>query len=161
MGRLIRKFKDGSIIEYDKGSFDNWCVYLKRPNMMRYAPKDYQYFKRLTQYCEKHSNNQLYYDFVSVYNFTTKLLDNSAFELIDKLSLKYGDDAINIAIDFSIIYMAMVAEENKANTKLGKRIKRLGVHQLLLEKFPYNDAANFSRGKNWKELDNECKKRGF
>ena len=126
MGRIIRKFKDGSILEYDKGAFDDWCVYLTRPNIMRYAPKDNQYFKRLTEYASNYGNNQVYNDFVQIYNVTTKSLEDSVFELIDKLSEKYGEKAIDIAIDFSIIYMGMVAEENKAYTKLGKKVKRLG-----------------------------------
>lgn len=161
MGRIIRKFKDGSLLEYDKGAFDDWCVYLTRPDAMRYAPKDYQYFKRLTEYGSEYGNNQIYNDFVQIYNVTTKSLEDAVFELIDRLSEKYGEKAIDIAIDFSIIYMGMVAEENKAYTKLGKRVKRLGIHQVLIDGLPYNMAANFSRGKKWRDLDNECKQRGF
>lgn len=74
---------------------------------------------------------------------------------------KYGEDSLNIAIDFTIIYMGMIAEENKEFTKLGKRIKRLGVHQVLKERMHYNEAANFSRGKKWKELNEICSSKGF
>ena len=57
--------------------------------------------------------------------------------------------------------MAMVAEERKAGTRLGKRIKRLGVHQLLMEhKSPY-DSANFTRGMDWKEIAGLCEECGF
>lgn len=161
MGSIIRNFKDGSILEYDRGGFDDWCVYLTRPNMERNAPRDKQYFKRLTVYGAKYGNNQVYDDFVQIYNVTTNTLESSVFELIDKLSEKYGDEAIDVAIDFSIIYMGMVAEENKENTRLGKKIKRLGIHQVLMEGFPYDVAANFSRGKKWRELYVECKQRGF
>lgn len=161
MGRIVRDFKDGSVLEYDRGAFDDWCVYLTRPNMARHAPKDYQYFKRLTEYAAKYGNNQLYNDFIQIYNATTKVVDDSVFKLIDMLSAKYGNEETDIAIDFSIIYMGMVAEENKAYTKLGKRVKRLGIHQVLIDGLEYETAANFSRGKKWKELDNECKQRGF
>ena len=47
---------------------------------------------------------------------------------------------------FSILYMAMIAEERKAGTRLGKRIKRLGIHKLLIENIPVREAANFMRG---------------
>ena len=161
MGRIIRFFIDGSCLEYDKGAFDDWCVYLTRPNVKRYAPKDFQYFKRLSEYGVKYGHNILYQDFVKIYNLTTKKLDNSVFDYIDKLCEKYGSDAINIAIDFSIIYMGMVAEENKAFTKLGKRVKRLGVHQVLVDKLNYNDAASFSRGKKWYDISEECNQKGF
>jgi hypothetical protein len=55
----------------------------------------------------------------------------------------------------------MIAEENKENTKLGKRIKRLGMYQTLVEKLDPFLAANFSRGMKWQEIDEECHKRGF
>jgi len=55
----------------------------------------------------------------------------------------------------------MVAEENKINTKLGKKIKRLGIHQILIEDINPNVAANFSKGMNWKKIETECKLRNF
>lgn len=55
----------------------------------------------------------------------------------------------------------MIAEENKAGTVLGKRIKRLGVHQVLLENISPRIAANFSRGMRAKEIIGECIKRKF
>jgi hypothetical protein len=57
--------------------------------------------------------------------------------------------------------MGMIAEENKENTILGKRIKRLGMYQTLIEGLPAEMSANFSRGMKWKQLDKECTKRGF
>lgn len=44
MGRIVTTFSDGSKLEYDKGAFDDWCVYLTRPSISKYAPKDFQYF---------------------------------------------------------------------------------------------------------------------
>lgn len=160
MGR-ITVFADGSFLEYDRGQFDDWCVYLTRPNVGRYAPRDFQYFQRLQQFAEQYGSQSLYNDFVAIYNKTSKAMDNSMFEFIVDLCQKYGEDSLTIAIDFSIIYMGMVAEENKAFTKLGKRIKRLGVYQTLMENISYSDAANFSRGRKWRELDAICKERGF
>lgn len=29
MGRIVTTFSDGSKLEYDKGAFDDWCVYLE------------------------------------------------------------------------------------------------------------------------------------
>lgn len=161
MGRMIRTFQDGSTLEYDAGAFDDWCVYLTRPGVKRYPPKDYQYFERLAEYGAKYGKDKVYEDFVRIYEVTEKQISKSVFTLIDNLSEKYGDKAIDVAIDFSIIYMGMIAEENKQNTKLGKRVKRLGVHQVLLEELSCNEAASFSRGKRWTDIDRECKKRNF
>lgn len=64
----------------------------------------------------------------------------------------------------------MVAEENKKYSVLGKRIKRLGIYQVLMDEKPLcaTQAANFSRGKKAYKyvgdaipLDTECKNRGF
>lgn len=161
MGQLVFSFKDGSTLEYDSGAFDQWCVYLTRPNQARYAPRDFQYFKRLTEYASKYGSRTLYLDFLVIYDKTTKTLNKSIFDEIVSFCHKYGDDETNIAIDFSIIYMGMVAEENKAFTRLGKRVKRLGVHQVLIDNMNYNVAANFSRGKKWVEIDRICKFNGF
>jgi hypothetical protein len=55
----------------------------------------------------------------------------------------------------------MIAEENKENTHLGKRIKRLGMHQLLVEQADPLIVANYSRGMSWRAIDADCKARGF
>lgn len=47
MVRKINQFSHGGFIEFDKGSFDNWCVYVTRANGERFAPTDIQYFSRL------------------------------------------------------------------------------------------------------------------
>lgn len=161
MGRIVTTFSDGSKLEYDKGAFDDWCVYLTRPNVPKYAPKDFQYFQRLVDYGAKYGFDNLYEDYVEIYNLTTKNIEETVLRRIKETTSKYGEDSLNIAIDFTIIYMGMIAEENKEFTKLGKRIKRLGVHQVLKERMHYNKAANFSRGKKWKELNEICSSKGF
>ena len=161
MGRIITTFSDGSKLEYDKGLFDDWCVYLTRPNTSKHAPKDFQYFQRLIIYGTKHGFDSLYDDYVEIYNLTTKEIEEAVLQKIKEIASKYGVDALDVAIDFTIIYMGMIAEENKEFTKLGKRIKRLGVHQILKDRLHYNVAANFSRGKNWRELNEICLSKGF
>ena len=61
----------------------------------------------------------------------------------------------------SVLYLAMIAEERKANTKLGKRIKRLGVHKLLFDGGNVSNSANFMRGMGWREIDALCRQYGF
>lgn len=62
----------------------------------------------------------------------------------------------------------MVAEERKRENpkswklgRLGKRIKRLGVCNLLYEGREAEQAANFCRGMRYDELDRLCRKYGF
>ena len=55
----------------------------------------------------------------------------------------------------------MIAEEQKEGAILKKRMKMLGVHQLLIDNFTPKEAANFSRGKPSEKLVMECYNRGF
>lgn len=160
MANLIKTFKDGSILEYDRGRIDNWCVYLKRPDMTRYAPSDINYFKKLRNLGDRYGTIQVYEDFVDIYNKTHKNIEEYVLSHITDISLKYNH-SLDVDILLTTLYAAMVAEENKAFTKLGKRIKRLGIHQLLIEDMDANKVANFSRGMAWHEIDKLCKQFGF
>ena len=94
MGKPITKFADGSYLEYAQGKFDQWCVYLIRPNQPKYAPQDWQYFRRLADWATKHNAQNLYNDFIEIYNQTTPDLNEVILEKIKTLSSKYvsGND---------------------------------------------------------------------
>lgn len=47
MGQLIKRFPDGSFLEYDRGGFDDWCVYLTDASGNRKPPRDTDYFAQL------------------------------------------------------------------------------------------------------------------
>jgi len=57
--------------------------------------------------------------------------------------------------------MGMIAEENKEGAILKKRIKRLGVYQVLIEGVSPKVAARYSRGLGADYLDKVCYYRGF
>ena len=91
--------------------------------------------------------DRIYQDYVKVYDLEGKAVDKCCFSLrFSDIASFYGNDALELDKIFSILYMAMIAEERKAYTKLGKRIKRLGVHKLLIEGETVQQAANFMRG---------------
>jgi len=161
MSRLIKNVRSRNVVEFDNGSFDNWCVYLTRPGQKRYAPRDTEYFSKLRQLGNIYGHQKIYNDFVIYYTHTNRNIDADVLDLITQLTEPYGNDAEEMDIWFSVIYAGMVAEENKANAILKKRIKRLGMHQVLIEGLDANYAANFSRGKKWKELDLLMKQKGF
>lgn len=161
MGEVIKKFKDGSFLEYDWGSFDEWCVYMNDSSGSRKPPRDTDYFAQIQALSSKYGVEKIYKDYVAVYNLTGKQVEPSVFERIAEIADTYGDDALIIEKIFSILYMAMIAEERKKFTKLGKRIKRLGLHKLLYENASVTEAANFMRGMGWKDIDQLCKMRGF
>jgi len=157
---VIKKFEDGSILEYNEGKFDKWCVYLITSDNNKTAPRDDEYFIDFYNLSLKYGNQKIYNDFINIYDKTTSSIDGEVLSLITKISSKYPD---NLFIErlFTIVYAGMVAEENKQNAILKKRIKRLGMHQVIMEQISPIIAANFSRGKKWSELDKECKSRGF
>lgn len=45
--RPIRIFSNGESLEYDSGVFDQWCIYLCKPDGPRNPPKDVEYFSTL------------------------------------------------------------------------------------------------------------------
>ena len=161
MPTLIKNVRNRNIVEFDSGSFDDWCVYLTRPQQLRYAPRDTEYFSKLKFFGNAHTPKKIYNDFVTFYILTDRNIDVNILNLITRLTDDYGTDAEEMDIWFSIIYAGMIAEENKANAILKKRIKRLGMHQVLIEGLDPNLAANFSKGKKWKELDALMRERGF
>ena len=163
MGTIVKKYDDGSYLEFDKGGFDDWCVYLVKSGS-RTAPTDAGYFNQLKQYAAQYGADKVYKDFVNVYSLTGKKVEQTALDKITQIASSYKNkagDALEMDIVFTILYMAMIAEENKQYTKLGKRIKRLGVHMVLVENVDVNKAATCMNGKKWQEIDRMCKDRGF
>lgn len=161
MGQRLKTFSDGSFLEYDRGKFDRWCVYLSRPDGSRRPPRDADYFDQLRQFADKYGAERIYRDYVRVYDLTGKQKEDAVLAEISRLALEYEEDALELDIVLSTLYLAMIAEEQKEYTRLGKRIKRLGVHKLLMEHCSVKDAADFMRGMGWREIDTLCRARGF
>lgn len=161
MPRRLNQFKNGGYIEFDYGKFDNWCVFITRSNGERFAPTDVQYFARLKKLGQKYGNRKIYDDFVVIFNRTTSEINPEIFKLISLLSRFYDEDELEMEIWLNVLYAGMLAEENKAKAILKKRVKRLGMHQLLIEGTQPETAATFSKGKKWEELDQLMRDRGF
>ncbi len=161
MGQTIKTFQDGLALEYDRGKFDEWCVYLTKPSGERKPPRDIDYFSQLKQVADKYGTDKVYSDYTRVYDLTRKTVSQESLRKISAIAGSYGEDALLVDVIFSILYMAMIAEEQKANTRLGKRIKRLGIYKLLIENKSAHEAANFMRGMGWRDIAKLCEERGF
>ena len=90
----IKEFSDGSKLEFDKGNFDSWCVYHRLKDGTRYAPKDIDYFDKLSSLSHKHKNTTIYIDFVEIFNSTTNSIDVKVLSKIEELSQKYNEDKL-------------------------------------------------------------------
>lgn len=157
----ICTFSDGTRLYFDRGAFDDWCVFLEASGAKRYAPGDIEYFTRLNELGNLYGHLVIYNDFVSVYARTTANIDSVVINSLPALAQKYAERALEMEKLFAILYAGMVAEENKQHAVLKKRIKRLGMHQTLILKLSPAVAANFSRGKKWRDLDLLCGQLGF
>lgn len=162
MATLVKRLRDDSCIIFDKGRFDAWCVYIVAPNGSRHAPFDAHYFLALSLISSRYPPHKVYSDFVAIYERTTKHIDAQVLQMIDTLSATYlAEDQPKMEQWLTVLYAGMIAEEQKEHMVLKKRIKRLGMHQVLILKMPAALAARYSYGKNWKLLDAEMKELGF
>lgn len=159
---ILKTFSDKSYVYYDKGRFDEHCVYLKGPNVYPQAPRDIDYFQYFIGISAKYGAEKIYSDFCCIYDRTTSQVDNAVLNLITGISASYSvADRLQVDKWFTVLYLGMVAEERKANAVLKKKIKRLGFHQIMREGFTAADAANYSKGKGAALLLSECRERGF
>ena len=161
LSELIKSFSNGSRLEFDQGGFDAWCVYFVRPDGSRTAPKDIDYFRQLQQLGDHWGRERLYADFVRIYDSTTASLDRPVLDLIGELSAAYGRDALRLEILLTTVYAGMLAEENKRHAVLKKRVKRLGMYQVLMEQATPEFAAGFSRNRKAVDIAVDCRERGF
>ena len=156
----FRQFSDGEAIGFGRGRIDNFCVYHRIEGLTR-APLDTEYFDFMEGLSRSHSAKKVYRRFVTLYEYVCKEIGEDAIELIDTISSDFPKEHRACQTYFTILYLAMVAEENYPGTKLGKRLKRLGIHQILIEGMKVETAANWSRRKPWREISEECERRGF
>ncbi len=156
----FRVFSDNSSIGFGRGKIDSFCVYIKDENGVR-APLDTEYFQFIHKLASKYGTIAVYNSFKKLYNIAEKEIHPKAIEIIDEASNKFSEMYLESQLYFSVLYLAMVAEENYPNTKLGKRLKRLGIYQFLFKGMTVDEAANWSRGKPWRVISDECTKRGF
>jgi hypothetical protein len=156
---------DKVALYFGKGSFDDWCIHVVSSNKrwMRF-PTDVWYFRIVRQWSKERPAKDIYADFVKIYDATTagsKYADTApVIQLIKEISWNYRDD-FEACVIWTILYMGMIAEENKDGAILKKRIKRLGMHQVLIDNVSPTVAAHFSRGKPVNNLVMECHSRGF
>tara|TARA_S200002703_G_C3679044_1_gene208553 strand:- start:134 stop:631 length:498 start_codon:yes stop_codon:yes gene_type:complete len=164
--RNTTTIENGKQIYFSEGRFDAYCVFT---DGTPFVDKNlFSFFKSLN------NDDKVYTDFVGIYNLTNKDFDeNIPYMIKEEISSSYPDNVkLDVEESFVLIYYGMVAEENKDRAPLGKRIKRLGMHQVLKEDINSVVAANFSKNKGafrLKEhqsrdeltLNAECLSRGF
>lgn len=156
---LISNLLDGTRLVFAKGRFDHWCIYHVR-NQFAHAVRDEEVFALMQKYIDTLQRFTLYQDFLTVFKLVTNEINCGLVNNITRMSMKYEAPG-EVQFILMFLYAGMVAEENKQKAILKKYIKRLGVHQVLIECMPARMAANYSRQKKFRELQLECEARGF
>lgn len=165
--RIVKSWDDGKKVFFGRGDKDDWCVYYGDEN---FHPKltDWYYFTLFKQLAVTYGNELVYNDFWSIYQDTSKEVDKRILDRIDALEcfrydlsiLRKGDNLnsmeVSVGALFTIIYAAMIAEENVEHYKLKSRIKNLAMFQVLMQNFSPTDAANFSKTRSWRENEMYC-----
>ncbi len=84
--------------------------------------------------------------------------ENECYNVCQSIDKHYEEDTTHWWV---IFYMTMVAECKKKNSILKKRIKHLGVYNILFDEYEVDYVVKYMRGKRWRELDKLMKERGI
>jgi hypothetical protein len=162
LNRFNPKFSDNSSYEFTFGNFDPWCVEYYKGGKAQKRITDTTSFKALLRYGKHVGYENVYKDFVEVYDMVYVGTDlNEVTRRIELISEKYGVYQLKMNKLLHFLFMCIVAEEMKEKTKLGKRIKRLGVHRVLIEGIDPEIAAKETNRVWPKKISYMCEMRGF
>ena len=160
--QLKVEFSNKQRIEFRQGKFDSWCVFIVDKNGSEKIPLDKELFEELKKFSSICGNLRIYSEILQVFTISGKDIEREVIKKIVEISNRHDAKNVeSIKILYTKYYYAFVAEENRARTVLGKRVKMLGIYQVLLENFSPEDAANFSKGMSGKTIADLCSVRGF
>ena len=146
-------------VYFEKGKFDDYCVYINDNNHFKYAPKDDEYFQWILDLANKYGTSLVWTDFSKLYDIVDENLnEEKAMLLIKEIDSHYNEDTF---LWWIIFYMTMVAECKKEFAILKKRIKRLGVYNVLFDECDINDVTSYMKNKSWRYLDKIMRERGI
>lgn len=102
---------------------------------------------------------KVYSDFLIVYDAADEIFDeNKCYSICSEVDKHYDEGTTHWWV---IFYMTMVAECKKENAILKKRIKHLGVYNVLFDDYSIDYVTKYMRGKGWRDLDALMKERGI
>ena len=143
--------KDKWDIFFAHGEFDRWCVFIQ------HVPLDKEYFNQLKILSNKYGRDEVYNDFLKIYNITDETLKRElGLKTAEAIDSHYEENTTPLWI---ILYMTMIAEERKENAILKKRIKHLGVYNVLIDEYDIDYVVTYMKDKDWRELDKLMKER--
>ncbi|MDZ8138221.1 MAG: hypothetical protein RM049_23425 [Nostoc sp. DedQUE04] len=156
---MLREYPEGIKVCFNNGRIDSYMV-----TVNGYAIRDTEFLELFKSYglpklvwsAILEISVQINKNDKNLSIFKTPTVNLQITHRIDQGRLKVSEPIL-----FDTYAACLIAEEQKENTKLGKKIKLLAAYQVLFEDYTPEKAASFSTGKKWKDLDNLCKERGF
>ena len=150
------------IISFAKGRFDYWLV--DAPGNVWLNASDDLWLQRAKDAADRHGRNEIYLEFNELYHLITPdPYDLRAIYLIE--NRVYCSESAEMLKTFYWLRYAMLAEERRRvedrKYPLGKRVKRLGLLQVLYHGMTPQEAASWSKGRPAKEIAAMCRKYGF
>lgn len=123
---------------------------------------DKDYFTSLECLKNEYGRDLVYSSFSTIYTGVcgdwTRKDRERCYLLCEKTSKDYNKPTLLLWIT---LYMTMLAEEKKENTILGKKIKRLGVYNLLYDEYPVDYIVKYMRNMRWYKLKELMIERGI
>lgn len=173
--RLIKRYINNDAFYFDKGKVDDYAVVFVTNEGEELWLKDEQYLTSLQHLANCCGISFIYNQFLTIYNLVIKNAslrnnlpepNNDDFQKIDELAKQCVHiekllSLIKVEELYGVFYLTMIAEFHKENTKLFHRVKLLAVYQILFLHMTPHEASNFSRNKNWQQLDDLMKGYGI
>ncbi|MDM8288887.1 hypothetical protein QUW41_06165 [Slackia piriformis] len=136
------------------------------------APEDVDYMQEIRDLAATYGKDRVWNSFMELYSCIPQQrgvgITRAMTEKVIEIASQYPA-APNLRRTLDCLLCAMIAENNRLkkygsqfDTKLGKKIKALGVYQAIYETdMTIRQVADFSKGKNWRWISEECRKRGI
>lgn len=146
----VYRLPDGSRVWFGEGPGtkthqDEWCVYFASPDGTVRIPKDEDYFADPKDIANKYGAWEVYKAFLSIYDLTTPIVESTVLSHMETLSGHFPGDELTL---HGTLYFTTIAEENKLPAwrwPRKKRVKKLGVYELVLCDYSPRNAANASK----------------
>lgn len=143
---------------FGEGNIDEWCVYCVKPNKRTWFAYDHEYLSWIKKMGRFHGDDKVYDSFNLI--FDNVCYDYDMIDGYNVISDVAGD--YNRTEHFwTWFWMTMVAEERKENAILGKRIKKLGVYNVLFDKYKISYITRYMVGMKYYDLEKLMIERGI
>ncbi|QWT17522.1 hypothetical protein KPC83_06720 [Collinsella sp. zg1085] len=150
------------------GSFVEYAVV----NFEFDAPEDVDYMQEIRDLAVKYGRERVWSSFLDLYEVIPQKRDveisREMTQKVLQITAEYpGEPRLRYILD--CLLCAMIAENNrlckygsKFDTKLGKKVKALGIYQAIFEpELGIREVANYSKGQSVEWISNECANRGI